>query len=500
MLPIIIAVVAVSIFLFYKYYVSIYEKWEKRGFPFIPGKFPYGSSADYEKRVRFPGQIMQEMYHKMSEHPYFGIYLVRVPWLVVRDPEIIRLVMTKEFNHFRDRFIHKFPEEDKVNQHLFNLQGEKWRTLRVKLTPTFTSGKMKGMFPLFKSCAETLTQSLKSKVGSEVDMKNLVTGFTLDVITSCAFGLDPESINQPGRELKNLSKFFSKRKWYHHFIHELARAFPSLASTGRVIPIEMEEFLIKLVGDTIEFREKNNIKRNDFLDLLIQLKNKGTIGEGANDEITEPFEMDMGLMAAQTFVFLFAGMETSSSVQNWCLYELALQQDLQQRLREEIDRVLEKHGEVTYQAVQEMEYLHMVISETIRKYPTIPGLIRACTTPITLPTGDRLERGDNMLIPVFSIHRDPQYYPDPEKFDPERFSPENIGSIRPFTYMPFGEGPRICIGNRFGLMQTKVGIMTVLRDFKVIPCDKTPKTMEYGHRPEITQPIESIITKLVPRD
>lgn len=500
MLPIIISLVIVAVFLFYQYYVSIYKHWSKRGFPSIPGKFPYGTSAEMERRERFPGQIMQEMYHKMSAHPYFGIYMVRIPWLVVRDPEIVRLVMTKEFNHFRDRSIHKFPEEDKVNQHLFNMQGEKWRTLRIKLTPTFTSGKMKGMFPLFLNASESLAKLLKSKVGTELDMKNPISGFTLDVITSCAFGLEPDSINNPDHPLKNISKLFGKRKWIHNVLAELTRAFPQLLSLGRTIPVEMENFLIKLIGDTIEYREKNNIKRNDFLDLLIQLRNKGSIAEGGKEEATEPLEIDLGVMAAQTFVFLFAGMETSSSVQNWCLYELSLQQDLQQRLREEIDRVLEKHGEVSYQAIQDMEYLHMVISETIRKYPTIPGLIRVCTSPFTMPSGDRIERGDNILIPVFSIHRDPQYYPDPEKFDPERFSPENIGSIKPFTYMPFGEGPRICIGNRFGFLQTKVGIMTVLRNFKVVPCARTPRTMLYGFRSEITQPREPIIVKLVARD
>ncbi|XP_014286357.1 cytochrome P450 6k1 [Halyomorpha halys] len=498
MLPIVISLLIVTIYFFYKYWVSIYDRWEKNGIPSIPGKFPYGSSPEMDKR--FPGQVVQEMYHKMSEHPYFGIYLVRVPWLVVRDPEIIRLVMTKEFNHFRDRFIHKFPESDKMSQHLFNLSGERWRALRVKLTPTFTSGKLKGMFPLFKSCAESLENSLKSKVGSELDMKQFCGGYTTDTISSCAFGLEPKTIDNPDHDIRTLFKFYAKSDYLNKLLIAAAKAFPTLESFVRRVPIEIEDFLIKLVSDTIEQREKNDIKRNDFMELLIQLKNKGTLGDGLKEEITQPFEINIDILTAQVFVFLFAGMETSSSVQNWCLYELALQQDIQQRLREEIDRVLEKHGEVSYQAIQEMEYLHMVISETMRKYPTIPSLRRVCTTPFSLPSGDRIETGDNILIPVFAIQRDPQYYPDPEKFDPERFSPENIGSIKPYTYLPFGEGPRICIGNRFGLMQTKMGVMTVIRNFKVIPCDDTPTTIEFLPVGEITFPKKHFPIKLVAKD
>ncbi|CAH1401358.1 unnamed protein product [Nezara viridula] len=498
MLPLIISLVIVSIFAFYKYWISIYQTWEKRGIPSVPGKFPHGSSSEMEKR--FPGEVINDMYNEMSKYPYFGMYMVRIPWLVIRDPEIIRLVMTKDFNHFRDRFFHKFPEQDKMSQHLFNLPGEQWRALRVKLTPTFTSGKLKGMFPLLLACSEALENCLKSMVGSELNMKLYTTGYTTDTISSCAFGLEPNTINNPDHAIRKLFTFFQKTNLLNKLIIAGEGAFQWLSSFGRRVPIEVEEFLIKLVTDTIEYREKNDIKRNDFMDLLIQLKNKGTIGDGMKEEITEPLDINIDLLAAQTFVFLFAGMETSSSVQNWCLYELALRQDLQQRLREEIDRVLEKHGEVSYQAIQEMDYLHMVISETMRKYPTVPILRRVCTTPFTMPSGDRIERGDHVFIPLFSIHRDPQHYPDPEKFDPERFSPENIGSIKPYTYMPFGEGPRICIGNRFGLMQTKMGIMTVIRNFKVVPCEKTPKTAELMPIMDITMPKKDILIKLVSRD
>ena len=87
-------------------------------------------------------------------------------------------------------------------------------------------------------------------------------------------------------------------------------------------------------------------------------------------------------------------------------------------------------------------------SETMRKYPTIPILMRTCCAPYKMPddSGLVLEEDVRVMIPVYAIHHDPNYYPDPEKFDPERFSPERKSSIPPYTFFPFGEGPRICIG------------------------------------------------------
>lgn len=86
------------------------------------------------------------------------------------------------------------------------------------------------------------------------------------------------------------------------------------------------------------------------------------------------------------------------------------------------------------------------ITETSRKYPTVPTLVRQCTKSITLSTGQKFEQDTLIVIPVWSLHHDPQYFPDPDKFDPERFSQENRDSIVPYTYLPFGEGPRMCIG------------------------------------------------------
>ncbi|CAH1400047.1 unnamed protein product [Nezara viridula] len=495
-----VAIIVGLLWLFYKLWVSNYNYWKERGIPSYPAEFPYGSDPNLVKLKTFQGYTIDKMYHEFSPHPLFGIVVLRKPLLVVKDPELVQLVLTKEFSHFRERGLIKLLKKDTLNHHLFHLGGERWRPLRMKLTPTFTSGKLKAMFPLFISCAESFSSLLLSKADSKVDIKELAGRFSADVICSCAFGLDMDVINHPDNKLRRIGIERMKVPFFRKLNVALVQLFPALSTVlkTRSTSKEDENYVINLVKNIMEQRENSGIVRNDFIDLLIQLKNKGNLGDDGH-EFEEPFEMTLELIAAQCFVFFIAGFETSSSVQSFCLYELALHQDIQSRLIKEIDETIEKNGSLTYKAIQEMEYLDMVVAETSRKYPTIPSLNRQCTKTITLPSGQKIEKDTAIIIPVWSLHQDPQYFPDPDKFNPERFSQENKDSIVPYTYLPFGEGPRMCIGMRFGLLQTKVGIVTLLRKFRVEPCEETKIPLVMGGASATTASDEPVIIKLVAR-
>lgn len=118
--------------------------------------------------------------------------------------------------------------------------------------------------------------------------------------------------------------------------------------------------------------------------------------------------------------------------------------------------------------------------ETLRLYPPVDGLTRYAEKDYTFPnTNYSISRGALCLIPIYSIHRDPRHYPNPEKFDPDRFTEEEIAKRHPFTHIPFGEGPRMCIGLRFGMMQVRLGLIALLRKYKLSHTSKTPSTPSY---------------------
>lgn len=196
----------------------------------------------------------------------------------------------------------------------------------------------------------------------------------------------------------------------------------------RFLPKEPADFFLKTMLDTFEYREKNQIERKDFVSLLLGLKNDFTKTE----------------LAAEGTLMFAAGYETSSTLIGFTLYELALLPDIQERLRSEIKLKIEENGgKLTYELMQSLKYLDMVVSESLRKNPPLPDNSRKCTKDYQIPGTDFwIREGEIVEFNLYSIHRDEEYFPDPLRFDPERFSEENVKKIKPFTYLPFGEGPR----------------------------------------------------------
>ncbi|XP_050353668.1 cytochrome P450 6B1-like, partial [Nymphalis io] len=158
----------------------------------------------------------------------------------------------------------------------------------------------------------------------------------------------------------------------------------------------------------------------------------------SSDKKIERMEVNEDLLVAQCTGFFGAGFETTSSTLNFLLYELAKNKRVQGRVLEDVDAYLSKYGE--------MPYLEACIDETLRLYPVLGNVTREVMSNYTLPTGLRLQKGDRVDIPVYHIHRHPDFFPDPTSYRPERFFGDEKKKIKQFTFMSFGEGPRVCIG------------------------------------------------------
>ena len=188
-------------------------------------------------------------------------------------------------------------------------------------------------------------------------------------------------------------------------------------------------------------------------------------------------EITLEDICSQAFIFFLAGFETVSTFLTFAFYELTVNPEIQSRLREELQTV---EGKITYETLLGLKYLDMVVSEVLRKWPPAILTDREVNKQITIQPkkpGERplvLEEGVACMLPIFAIHRDEKFYPDPEQFDPERFSDENKHKINPSAYLPFGTGPRNCIGSRFALLESKLLIYHVLRNFELVQVEKTP--------------------------
>ncbi|XP_063929826.1 cytochrome P450 6a2-like [Zophobas morio] len=465
------------------YFHNRFKYWSRRGVPTIPPRFPLGNS-----KVLFPkgftlGPITKIYYDYLKQrgHKFGGIYLISEPNLVIVDPDYVKDILSKDFQYFVDRGFYYNETDDPLSANLFALDGVRWRLLRTKFTPTFTSSKMKTMFQSVITCRDYMVEALGKQINDDIDIREVMRRYTIDCIGSCAFGVQCNSFIDPDAEFPKMGI-----KIFHFDMWKTVKAFfivnlPKLSKWLRLTPNykEIRDFFIKMVTDAIELRQNPENRRNDFLQILIDLK--------------ETEKLTVNEIAAQVFLFFLAGFETSSSMMSLALYQLAKNQDCQDKLREEILAVLERHeGRLNYESLSEMKLLGQVFDETLRLYPPGSTLTRRCVKDYSLrDTNIVIEKGTQVIVPAIGLHMDPEYFPDPEKFNPSRFSEEMKKSRHPCVFLPFGEGPRNCIGLRFGLMQSKIGIASVIVNFR-LTVSPTCKPLQIDPDSFIVRPIHNV--------
>ncbi|XP_072748026.1 cytochrome P450 9e2-like [Anoplolepis gracilipes] len=466
-------------------YINFY--WKNKGIPYLPNSLEFlviGCKL-FLRRLTFTDYFLY-LYNYFPDAKYYGMMDGTTPCVFLRDPELLKDIMIKDFENFHDH--RKFVDESidpLFTKNVFSLRGDRWREMRNTLTPSFTASKMKFMFDLVSKCSHEFVNYLVDhpELYNEIETKQIFRRYTTDVIATTAFGISVNSMKHPTNEFymkgievsKSLSGSFLTM-----FKFIIIRAYPRFAKLigmEAFITSTMSEFFKRIIGETMRVREEQGIIRPDMIHLLMQARDKNI----SNEMILED-------MVAQAFGFFLAGFETSSILMCFVAHELALNRDIQDRLREEVQQHLTGENELSYESLSKMTYMDMVVSETLRKYPPTIFMDRLCTKSYELPPSQpgyksvRIESDTVIMIPVFALHRDPKYFPNPDKFDPERFSEENKTNIVPYTYLPFGHGPRKCIGNRFVLMETKILVAHLLQKFILKRTSKTVDPMVFDKR------------------
>ncbi|KAK7788924.1 hypothetical protein R5R35_014076 [Gryllus longicercus] len=415
---------------------------------------------------------------------------------------MLRNILVKDFDHFVDRF-HAIPTdaESFFGKNLMSLKGLQWHGVRTALSPAFTASKMKNMFVLMTEIADQLVEFLhhscrnrKETIGGifSLEMKDLWTKFAADVIGTTAYGVKINSLKDPNNEFLACGKAMTNITVLRAARFFGYACFPKLMKMLRIslLDAKAEKYFSSLIRETIKVREEHNIVRPDMIHLLMQAK-KGNLKVDPHEEDQYHFQrksaaLDISddLIIGQAVIFFFAGFDTISSVLSFVCYYLAMNVDVQKKLQEEIrSQIGEDAKKLTYEDIQKMKYLHMVISETLRSIGA-PQMDRECVKDYIIPATDsspevHIKKGEGLWFSMYGLHHDPEYFPNPEKFDPERFNEENIHNIKPFTYMPFGMGPRNCIGMRFALMEAKIALIYLLANFDLCRVEKTPEKVVF---------------------
>ncbi|XP_023564450.1 cytochrome P450 3A6-like isoform X1 [Octodon degus] len=376
-------------------------------------------------------------------------------------------------------------------------EDEEWKRIRTVLSPAFTTGKLKEMFPIIEQYGNILVKNLrqKTKKGEPVSMKDVFGAYSMDVITATSFGVNVDSLNNPQDPFVGKVKKLFKFTFFDPLFF-LGVLFPFLipvldALNISLFPRDVTDFFKKSVESMKESRLKEKQKhRVDFLQLMINSQN-------SKDTESHKALSDLELVA-QSIIFLFGGYETTSTTLSFVMHALATHPDVQKKLQQEIDTILPNKKPATYNDLVQMEYLDMVVNEILRLYPITGRLERTCKKDVKI-NGVVIPKGSLVLIPIYVLHRDPKYWKEPEEFCPERFSKKNKNNIDPYIYLPFGTGPRNCIGMRFALLNMKLAIIRVLQNFSFQTCKETQIPIKFSKQ-GLLQPEKEVLLKVVPRE
>uniref|UniRef100_A0A0N4Z6Q8 Cytochrome P450 4c3 n=1 Tax=Parastrongyloides trichosuri TaxID=131310 RepID=A0A0N4Z6Q8_PARTI len=419
------------------------------------------------------------------------LWLGPVPVVMIYSAEIIESIFTGG-KHLQKGKLYDLLEPW-LGLALLTSPPSKWKPRRKLLTPTFHYDILKQFVYVFNFQAEILVNNLK-KLSNEkkddciVNIGHYITLCALDIICETSMG---QSVN--AQHCSNSE--------YVKAVHEIN----DIIQKRQLNPLMWNNILFKLFGDGIAHDKdikilhdfRSNVIKNrreqiklegglnvnqkcNFLDLLLEMETNG--------------DLSLKDIENEVDTFMFEGHDTTATSLTWVLQLLGTHHDVQERIREEIHTVVGYDiSEVTYEQLGQLKYTECCIKEALRLFPSVPMFVRRLDHDEVY--GEYcIPGGTEIIINSYMTHRDPKYWPEPEKFRPERFMPPESNNRHPYAYIPFSIGNRNCIGQRFALLEEKTVLVYLLSNFKFT---STKRMDQIRCKSElILRPLEPIMLKL----
>lgn len=343
--------------LLYAYIKRIFSCWERSGLPFIVPKIPYGNIDGIGSTERFD-QMIAKYYRSMKgKGPFGGIYFFTKPVILMLDMKMINQILVKDFQYFCDRQKYSNELEDPLSVNLYSVDSDRWRQLKNKFSTLFTDTKMKIIFPTIMQIVKNVEDCLSGLVKDEemLEIRGILSRYSIDVIGSCAFGVECNSLANPNEIFFLMAKKCREARYpplERLFIENYQFIAKRLGLA--IVNTEGSEYFQKTICETVYQRESKSKHHSDFIDFMINLK-------------LQSFDsMSINEMAAQSFQFIKAGFDTTAETMAFALYELAMNPEIQEKLRNHIKMTMAKNdGKMSYDAFMDMYYLEQIIKGKI---------------------------------------------------------------------------------------------------------------------------------------
>ncbi|KAL6259147.1 hypothetical protein P5V15_009069 [Pogonomyrmex californicus] len=370
---------------------------------------------------------------------------------------------------------------------LLTSEGTKWHKRRKILTPTFHFNILKQFVEVLIEEGNNITQSLKNIKGSTIDdLTSLISHHTLNAICETAMGTSLHEMNefqaQYRQAIHKMGEIIMYRFLNPWLISDIIFNLTSIGRRQTKCLKILHSFTEKIIAERKQYHERaderylknfaNNIneieeddkemtgmkkKRLAMLDLLIL---EARTNEMSDRDIRE--EVD---------TFIFEGHDTVAMALTFAILLLAEHKDIQECVRKEVNAIMQANdGKLSMSALNNMSYLERCLKESLRLYPSVPYMMRVSSEDVKLQSY-LVPSGTTLFLNIYSAHRDPNFWPNPEIFDPDRFLPEKIQNRHPYSYIPFSAGLRNCIGQRFAMLEMKAIITPLIYNFYLEPID-----------------------------
>ena len=371
----------------------------------------------------------------------------------VYDPRAIEEIMLKKADVFRKDYTSRLLSRV-VGNGLLLSEGETWRRQRRLVQPAFHHQQLQSYATLMTGAIERPMAGWRD--GETRDVHADMMAVTLDIVAESLFGTDVSAAaGDIGRIIGELMEEFGK-------VLGLKARFqpPAWVPTPTNLRLRRTKRRIdELILGIIEARKRSQETRDDLLSLLIRARDEGG-GQMSDDQVRD-----------EAIILFLAGHETTALALTYALYLLATHPEAQARLADETARVLGGRSPGLGD-LDKLTFTEAVVLESMRLYPPAWGIARESTAPVEI-AGFAFPKGATFVMSTWAVHRDPRIFDDPLAFKPDRWANDLQKRLPRFAYFPFGGGPRVCIGNRFAMMEAKLVLASAAQRFRF---DPTPET------------------------
>ncbi|XP_022225630.2 probable cytochrome P450 6u1 [Drosophila obscura] len=438
--------------------------WKRRGILHEKPKLFWGNIKGVVGGKRHMQDALQFIYTEYKGRaPFVGFFACIKPFVLVLDLKLVRHILVTHAGHFTTRGLYSNDSSEPLSGNLLQLDGHKWRALHAQSLGVFSPANINKLLPRLVQISRGFQSCLGKDRLQTLNINELVDSYNVDVVASMAFGLSVDHTD---------FRRFTQSYWDNFSLWRayLALEFPLLARLLKYKSYAKAAtgyFQKVVLSQLQEQRKRDRQPLQTFLQLY--------------SNMDQP--LDDVQIAAQAFGFVLAGLVPLNATLSFCLYELARQPELQDRVRAEIRKTLEQRsGQLTAEGLKELLYTKQVLNETLRLHTPYPFLLRRATKEFELPGSVFvIARGNNVLIPTAAIHRDSAIYEEPLRFDPNRFDAEAKLARPEMSFLPYGDGLRGCIAAQFVEQELLVGLVALLQNHRYSPCAKTVIPLEYDN-------------------